>query len=288
MSRLSWSLIPATILLLAGMGAVIPSVPPTGSSVRADEAPPARSEPVLPEGDLGRVIALGREIVTQTGKHPLSREFVGNGLTCQSCHLQAGTDPQAASFLGVATAYPAWSPREQRVITLEDRVLNCFMRSMHGVRPPNGSEVSVAVTAYITWLSQGESLAMNAKAPLGPRAVPPLATPVQQADLQRGKKIYAQSCAECHGASGVGTDEGPPVWGDQSYNDGAGLSHNHKLAAWLKVAMPLGDPSLTEQQALDVAAYLNSHPRPHFELEKHLPPPARRGEYNAASVPPSP
>jgi thiosulfate dehydrogenase len=71
-----------------------------------------------PTGELGRVIALGREIVEETNTHPLSKPFVGNSLTCSSCHLDAGTDPKAATFLGVATAYPAWSPREKRVITL--------------------------------------------------------------------------------------------------------------------------------------------------------------------------
>ncbi len=249
---------------------------------------PRAAEPVsrkapreLPPGELGRVIALGREIVDKTGEHPLSRDYVQNDLTCSSCHLDAGTHPQAATLLGVAAAYPAWSPREKRVITLEDRVLNCFMRSMNGIRPPNGSELSLAVTTYITWLSSGESIAMNPAAPLGPRHVRPLPIDPASANPQRGKTLYAEHCASCHGEDGVGTDEGPPVWGDRSYNDGAGLSRNDKLAAWLKVSMPLGDPVLSEQQALDVAAYVNSHPRPRFVLDEHLPKPERLGEYNA-------
>src|SRR5690606_37203590 len=106
-----------------------------------------------------------------------------------------GTDPAAASFLGVATAYPAWSPRERRVITLEDRVLNCFMRSLNGVRPPKGSEVSVAVTTYITWLSRGEPMKMNPEAPLGPRHVRPLEIDIAKADAERGKMLYADHCA---------------------------------------------------------------------------------------------
>src|SRR5690606_32935676 len=122
--------------------AVILFVTSVAFSISAEEFSTASSRS-LPEGELGRVIELGREIIENTNTHPLSQPFVGNALTCQSCHLDAGTDPKAASFLGVATAYPAWSPRENRVITLEDRVLNCFMRSMNGIRPPNGSEVSV-------------------------------------------------------------------------------------------------------------------------------------------------
>jgi thiosulfate dehydrogenase len=234
----------------------------------------------LPPGELGRVIELGREIVDNTGSHPLSRPFVGNDLTCSSCHLDAGQHPEAASFLGVATAYPAWSPREQRVITLEDRVLNCFMRSMNGTRPPVGSRVSVAVTTYITWLAQGQALKMNPSKPLGPRHVQPLQFDPENADPQRGKELYASDCAYCHGDRGEGTPDGPPVWGPRSYNDGAGLSRVGKLASWLKVAMPLDDPNLTPQDAIDIAAYVNSHDRPRFDLEKHLPPAERLGEYN--------
>jgi len=235
----------------------------------------------LPPRELGKVVALGKEIVENTGEHPLSKPHVNNALTCSSCHLDAGTDPKAATFLDIASAYPAWSPREKRAITLEDRVLNCFMRSMNGVRPPNGSKVSVAVTAYITWLSSGSRIRMNPDKPLGPHHIPPLELDPEQANLKRGKTLYAQKCAECHGDKGLGTDEGPPTWGPQSYNDGAGLSRNEKLAAWLRVAMPLGDPSLSEQEALDIAAFVNSHERPKFVLEEHLPKAEKLGEYNA-------
>jgi len=235
----------------------------------------------LPPGELGKVVSLGREIVENTNEHSLSKPFVNNALTCSSCHLDAGTDPKAATFLDIASAYPAWSPRENRVITLEDRVLNCFMRSMNGVRPAKGSKLSIAVAAYITWLSTGSRIEMNPEKPLGPRHVPMLDISVQQADLDRGKALFATKCADCHGERGQGTGEGPPTWGRQSYNDGAGLSRNGKLAAWLKVAMPLGDPSLSEQEALDIAAFVNSHERPKFVLQEHLPAAENLGEYNA-------
>ena len=171
-------------LLACGM---LPGWISTGS---ADEPPGAGRK--LPPGELGRVVRLGEKIVKETGTHPLSKAFVGNSLTCSSCHLDAGKNLQAATFIGVATAYPAWSPREERVITLEDRVANCFMRSMNGIRPANGSELSVAVTTYITWLSSGERLAMNAKAPLGPRHVQPLKVDAKNADGERGKTAVCQ------------------------------------------------------------------------------------------------
>jgi len=283
---------PRSVLMIGGLAAGLTAAafpPPESAKEAVSKSEEAVSKPDVPTeyppGELGRVVKLGEEIVKDTGRHPLSKPFVANALTCQSCHLDAGTDPRAGSFLRAATAYPAWSPREKRVITLEDRVLNCFMRSMNGVRPPNGSEVSVAVTTYVTWLSSGAGVAMNPKAPLGPNRIPPLTIDPRTADVGRGRELYVERCAACHGDAGMGTEDGPPVWGAKSYNDGAGLARNDKLAAWLKVAMPLGDPSLSEREALDVAAYVNSKPRPKFVLEEHLPRPERRGEYNAATTP---
>lgn len=238
----------------------------------------------LPPGELGRVIELGREIVENTKDHPLSKPYVNNSLNCTSCHLDAGTHPEAGSFIGVATVYPAWSPRERRVITLQDRVLNCFMRSQNGIRPPLGSEVSVAITTYITWLSTGQPIKQNPDKPLGPNHVPELHADdgsELSGNVLRGETLYADHCASCHSDDGLGGDDGPPVWGDQSYNDGAGLSREIKLASWLKVAMPLDDPYLSKQEAFDIAAFVNSHERPTFNLEDQLPSPERLGEYNA-------
>ncbi|MEZ6079188.1 MAG: c-type cytochrome [Pirellulaceae bacterium] len=93
--------------------------------------------------------------------------------------------------------------------------------------------------------------------------------------------MYAEHCASCHADNGLGSEDGPPVWGDQSYNDGAGLSREAKLASWLKVAMPQDDPYLSDQQAFDIAAFVNSHTRPKFRLSEHLPEPDRLGQYNA-------
>ena len=243
-------------------------------------------EPVSKEqvdDKLAEVVKLGESIVENTTTHPMSKGYVGNALNCTSCHLDNGRHEKAGTFLGTATAYPAWSPRENRVITLEDRVLNCFMRSCNGTRPPLGSEVSVAVTAYITSLSQGQTLRMNSKRPIGPGAIKLLAVKPDQADIQRGAALYTSRCAECHQKDGQGDKDNPPVWGERSYNDGAGLSSVENLAAWLKVAMPLDDTDLTDQQALDIAAYVNSHKRSHFEISKHLPSKERLGEYNASN-----
>lgn len=268
----------STWCFLCGVVALVGMVVGT---VRSDDPKPSAKMNEIPAGPLGDSIRLGQELVEKTTSHPLTRRYVGNALNCTSCHLKNGTDPKAASFIGVATAYPAWSPREQRVITLEDRILNCFMRSCHGTRPPLGSEVSVAIAAYITWLSSDQPIRMNATRPAGPRAVPQLKIPAAQANLPRGARLYAVRCAGCHGDDGQGDHENPPVWGERSYNQGAGLANRVQLASWLKVAMPRDDANLLDQEALDLAAFVNSHPRPEFHLADHLPEPDQLGEFNS-------
>jgi thiosulfate dehydrogenase len=237
----------------------------------AEEQQPMPTLRAIPAGPLGDTIRLGRDLVENTTSHRLTKPYVGNALNCTSCHLNNGTHPQAASFIGVAAAYPAWSPREKSVITLEDRILNCFMRSGNGIRPPSGGEVSVAIAAYITWLSTDQPIRMNEKRPAGPRAIQLLKAESVQADQQRGKKLYLARCAGCHAENGQGDDENPPVWGARSYNQGAGLANAMQLASWLKVAMPLDEANLTDQDAIDIADFVNSHERPSFRLEDHLP-----------------
>jgi len=268
---------PTGIYLAFGAGLLSSSVAvaqPLSKSVPAGERP-------LPAGPLGEAIRLGRDLVEQTTTHPLTKPLAGNALNCTSCHLNSGADPRAASLIGVATAYPAWSAREARVITLEDRILNCFMRSCNGVRPPLGSKASVAIAAYITWLSAGQPIQMNPERPVGPNAVPRLKLDPASADRLRGRALYQRKCADCHGADGQGDKDNPPLWGERSYNDGAGLANVLQLASWLKVAMPLDEASLSEQESLDLAAFVNQHPRPKFILSDHLPDKSRMGEFNS-------
>lgn len=230
----------------------------------------------LPEGEMGKLVKLGQELVHTTAKHPMTAKYVGNSLNCTSCHLQDGQTPKSGSFVGLAAAYPAYSKREGGVINLEDRIANCYMRSMNGKRPPVDDRAITAVAAYITWLSQGAAIQMNAKQPLGPNGIPKLPYTEDEAkakaDKTNGQAVYAGKCAACHGPNGEGQAQFPPLWGKGSYNDGAGMHQILKSASWIKVSMPLGNPTLTEQEALDVALYINSQPRPKFVMGQHLLP----------------
>ena len=120
--------------------------------------------------------------------------------------------------------------------------------------------------AYMSWLSTGVPVGVSV-AGRGFEKFDNALLP----DRAHGKQIYAAQCASCHGADGQGTRnaEGgyafPPVWGDDSFNVGAGMARMYTAAAFVKHNMPLGQGgTLSAQQALDVAAYLTQQPRPDF------------------------
>ncbi len=249
------------------------------------EAPDAPK--AYPPGELGKMVKLGEDIFNNTDTHPLSKQYVGNKLQCKSCHSNSGKDKtRYSTFIGTASSFPAYSPREKTVLTLEGRSLNCFMRSMNGIRPPVGSKVSVALATYITWISTGMPVDMNPNKPVGPYNYPwpdPEVISVVKSgkvDMANGEKIYNTQCAACHGTDGNGIGPFPPVWGDNSYNSGAGMSNVIKGGSWVRYNMPPGYAHLSAQQAADVMAYVNSHPRPSFKLTEHLPPAEKMGEYN--------
>ncbi|WP_457629780.1 c-type cytochrome [Oceanithermus sp.] len=271
------------LVLLAGLAAA--GFPwPTQSFPKTPPPPPGE----YPQGELGEMVKLGEAIVMNTNTHPLTKDYVGNDLQCKSCHLNGGkTGNRYATYVGVAPVYPAYSPREKAVVSLEDRVLNCFMRSMNGTRPPVGSKASIAMAAYITWLSSGLAVDPNPNQPVGvystPWPDPAIAKLVKadSVDVERGKQVYEAQCAACHGADGQGVGAFPPVWGDRSYNAGAGMANVIKGASWVKYNMPLGNAHLSDQEAVDVMAYVNSHPRPSFKLTDHLAPAGEAGVYNS-------
>jgi thiosulfate dehydrogenase len=208
-----------------------------------------------------------------------SRRFAGNNLACQNCHLQAGTQPYAMPLVGIWGQFPRYRAREGAVDTLEDRINGCMERSMNGRALPLGSREMRALSAYMRWLSTG--------VPDGARLVGAgtlqINEPEQAADPGRGAQIYAQICAGCHGPNGLGqraeTGAGyqfPPLWGPDSFNNGAGMSRLLTAAAYAMHNMPIGTtfnaPVLSDEDAYDIAAYIISQNRPEkTNLEKDFP-----------------
>ena len=212
----------------------------------------------LPEGALGASILRGKALMTAT-RDSLPKH-VGNNLRCTSCHLDEGVRANAIPFTGVYSRFPQYRTRNGRVNVIEDRINDCFERSMNGVGIPFDSREMRDIVAYMAFVSTG--IAPPGVVP--GQGVKALAPPVP-GDTVFGKDVYAKNCTRCHGLSGEGTAIAPPVWGPKSYTIGAGMARVRTAAAFIRTNMPYDKPeSLTDAQAADVAAYINSRPRPDF------------------------
>lgn len=232
----------------------------------------------LPDDAHGKLVRRGREILTMTyafiGPHALDKDmrFAGNDLACANCHLEAGTKKFGLPIYGLAYDFPRYSARTGADISIEDRVNSCMTRSMNGRPLPVQSHEMQALAAYITFLSTGvvpgEQLQGH-----GAGSMPELG---RAADPKRGALLYAGTCLDCHNVKGSGIARSPqalslgyavpPLWGDDSFNDGAGMARLITLANFLHSNMPHGadyrDPMMTIEDAWDVAAFVESQERP--------------------------
>lgn len=198
---------------------------------------------------------------------------VGNALNCTSCHLNAGTVADGSPFVGVSAFFPGYAPRAGKEVTLEERINGCFRRSMNGQPLPVASADMQAMVAYFDWMKMntapGDKVAGRGVGKVDPGIKP---------DSQNGKVVYVQQCAVCHGDNGQGLKHAdgsfvfPPLWGDESFNIGAGMARTYTAAAFVKRNMPigfhqkfpLGQGGLSDQDAVDVAEYFSHQPRPDF------------------------
>jgi thiosulfate dehydrogenase len=234
----------------------------------------------------GKLVKYGYELMTNTPSHmgpsaadPAMR-FSGNNLTCQNCHLQGGTQPYAMPLTGVWGQFPQYRGREGEIGTLEERINGCMDRSMNGRPLPLDGREMKAFLAYMKWLSTG--IADGAKL-VGNGTLRIAKEPDRAADPAHGAQVYANTCALCHGKDGQGQRAAsgpgyqfPPLSGSDSYNDGAGMTRVLTAAAFVQHNMPLGTtydaPVLSDEEAYDVAAYINSLARPtRADLQKDFP-----------------
>lgn len=241
-----------------------------GPSAGAYFQPPPRD--ALPDGPFGEVIARGQAIFENTNAYPYSSKYVGNGQACGNCHIDAGRLAASAPLWAAWVAYPAYRGKNKKVNTFIERIQGCFTYSLNAqasrtAGPPSAdSDTMVSLVAYSFWLAKGATTGDDG---MPGRGYPRLVETSESFDPERGTAVYAAKCALCHGDDGAGVTRAdgrtlfPPLWGASSFNWGAGMHKIDTAAAFIKHNMPLGFPdSLTDQEAWDLAAFMNSHERP--------------------------
>jgi thiosulfate dehydrogenase len=199
----------------------------------------------------------GRGILLAT-RDSLPRN-VGNSLRCASCHLKEGLQPGAMPWVGAYARFPQYRPRSGKVDLIEDRINDCFRRSMNGrALDPAGRDMR-DIVSYFAFLSTGVPVGAQTEGEGLPKLQP------LQGDVRRGASVFTSTCVRCHGANGQGTQLAPPLWGPRSYNVGAGMARIVTAASFIHAVMPIDRAQqLTPQQAFDVATYINTRPRPDF------------------------
>jgi thiosulfate dehydrogenase len=222
--------------------------------------PPADED--LPNNAYGTLVRKGESYFMNT--RALAPEYVGNEMNCINCHLDRGRKANSAPLWAAYTMYPAYRKKNNKVNTFAERIQGCFQFSMNGKPPAADSEIINALTAYSYWLSTGAPVG-KALPGRGFDEPPP---PPGGYDIARGKLVYEQQCMICHGASGEGQKVGatfvfPPLWGKDSFNWGAGMHRINTAAGFIQHNMPLGKgETLSNQEAWDVAAFVDAHERP--------------------------
>lgn len=219
----------------------------------------------LPAGPDKDAVMLGYRMTIDTPRYAPGHVPAG-AMSCASCHIAAGTTPHASPWYGIIGVTPAYTARSASVESLAQRIDNCFLRSENGIPLPLDSAEMNAMLAYMTFVSRGvPSGAFGPGRGMGQLEGIDKLTP----DPAHGKAIYAERCASCHGVGGQGMQAEehyvfPPLWGDASFNMGASMARIGTAAAFIKHNMPLGNATLGDQDALDVAAYVTHQPRPDF------------------------
>lgn len=272
----------ATLILIISAGFVVvydnsePSAPSTYKIADSTESdtlwrPPNLAD--LPKNKQGELILYGKDLIAHTADYLGPKGSVAqlsNGMNCQNCHLDAGTKIMGNNYAGVFSTYPKYRSRSGSVESVVKRISDCFERSLNGTAPDSASREMRAMVAYMKWLGQGVP---KGETPKGTGLVK-LPYLDRAADPDKGKIVYTAKCQLCHGAEGKGLITPgaaayvyPPLWGEHSYNDGAGLYRLASFAGYVKNNMPLGTsyqyPQLTDGEAWDLAAFVNSRPHPH-------------------------
>ncbi|MEO5984336.1 MAG: c-type cytochrome [Ferruginibacter sp.] len=236
----------------------------------------------ITKGDKRRMIIYGQDLIANTSKYfgpHGSVNQISNGMNCQNCHLDAGGRPWGNNYGAVVSTYPKFRERSGTIENIPKRVNDCFERSLNGKAIDTSGYEMKSIIAYMKWLGQ------NVKKGEKPKGAGIVDLPYldRAASPAKGQIVYIQKCQSCHSANGEGLKvlneikyTYPPLWGEVSYNTGAGLFRLSRFAGYVKDNMPFNQathqaPVLTDQEAWDVAAFVNSQPRPNADLTNDWP-----------------
>lgn len=233
-------------------------------------------------GEQRKMVIYGEDLIAHTssyfGPHGSIKQ-ISNGMNCQNCHLDAGTRPFANNYGAVASTYPKFRERSGTIENIAKRVNDCFERSLNGKAIDTTGYEMRSIIAYIKWLGQNVKKGEKPKG-AGISDLPYLD---RAASTIKGQVVYNQKCQSCHGNDGQGVENSnsigytyPPLWGEHSYNTGAGLFRLSRFAGYVRDNMPFNQathqaPVLTDEEAWDVAAFVNSQPRPKADITKDWP-----------------
>jgi thiosulfate dehydrogenase len=245
------------------------------------------TDKTLDQSKLSKEIQLGYRLFTNTPAE--AERFVPSEVSCNNCHLNGGQRERAMPLVAISGVFPEYNRRAGRLISLNDRIVDCFLRSENAtgtlardgeghVLPaadalptPTSREV-LAIAAYLNWISRGYQIAKS-PAWRGQNTIPQASlVPLDKLDPARGEAIYRERCVSCHGPDGQGVfvgDKRPgPLWGPKSWNDGAGAARVYTLAGIIRYSMPYLDPgNMTDEDAQQLAAFITSKPRPAFPFK---------------------
>ena len=285
----NWQLIIIIIVIvIVALTEIMKAIKPSGkqafTAMPEDSTwiPPSLFTDNLLEGEEREMVIYGEDIIANTSRYFGPHGSVApitNGMNCQNCHLNAGKKNWGNNYSVVFSSYPKFRDRSGATETVYKRVSDCFERSLNGTAPDSTSREYKAIYSYIKWL--GKDVKKGEK-PVG-GGIEKISYMDRAADPIKGKGIYTAQCQSCHGANGEGqlslngiSYEYPPLWGPHSYNDGAGLYRLSNFAGYVKSNMPFNqtthsNPKLSNEEAWDVAAYVNSQPRPKKDLSKDWP-----------------
>lgn len=242
---------------------------------------PADINSIPADSNIKSQIEYGKELIAHTAKYLGPKGTVmqiTNGMNCQNCHLDAGTKAWGNNYGAVFSTYPKYRARSGQIEDIYKRINDCIERSLNGVAITLDSKEMQAIKSYIEFIGN------NVKKGEKPKGSGIVDLPFldRAADPVKGQELYIAKCQSCHQSNGEGLLANdkieytyPPLWGANSYNQGAGLYRMSRFAGYIKNNMPQGvtfqNPELTDEEAWDLAAFINSQPRPTKNLSSDWP-----------------